>query len=149
MFIARRLFILATEDIGMADPQALPVAVAAQQAVHFIGMPEGRIPLAEATVYLATAPKSNTAYMALNRAMKDVQKTRNDPVPLHLRNAPTGLMKEMGYGKGYRYAHDYEGNFVLTQNLPDRLKDRRYYHPSDQGFEKEISDRMKKWWGED
>ena len=149
MFIARRLVILATEDIGMADPQALPVAVAAQQAVHFIGMPEGRIPLAEATVYLATAPKSNTAYMALNRAMKDVQKTRNDPVPLHLRNAPTGLMKEMGYGKGYRYAHDYEGNFVLTQNLPDSLKDRRYYHPSNQGFEKEISDRMKKWWGED
>ena len=147
MFIARRLVILAAEDIGMADPQALPVAVAAQQAVHFIGMPEGRIPLAEATVYLATAPKSNTAYMALNRALEDVQKTRNDPVPLHLRNAPTGLMKEMGYGKGYRYAHDYEGNFVRTQNLPDSLKDRRYYHPSDQGFEKEISDRMKKWWG--
>ncbi len=148
LFIARRLVILASEDIGMADPQALPVAVAAQQAVHFIGMPEGRIPLAEATVYLATAPKSNAAYMALNRAMEDVHKTRNDPVPMHLRNAVTGLMKEMGYGKGYKYSHDYEGHFAAMQNLPDSLKGCRYYTPSDQGFEKDVAERLKRWWGE-
>ncbi len=149
MFIARRLVILAAEDIGMADPQALSVAVATQQAVHFIGMPEGRIPLAEATVYLATAPKSNTAYMALNRALEDVQKTRNDPVPIHLRNAVTGLMKDMGYGKGYKYAHDHEGHFVKMQNLPDSLKDRRYYSPSDQGYEQQVAERLQQWWGED
>ncbi len=148
LFIARRLVILAAEDIGMAAPMALPVAVAAQQAVHFIGLPEGRIPLAEATVYLATAPKSNRAYMALNRAMEDVQKTRNDPVPLHLRNAVTGLMKDMDYGKGYRYAHDYKGHFTPTQNLPDSLEGRRYYRASDQGYEKEVAERMKRWWGD-
>jgi putative ATPase len=148
LFIARRLVILASEDIGMADPHALPIAVAAQQAVHFIGMPEGRIPLAEATVYLATAPKSNASYIALNRAMEDVQKTRNDPVPMHLRNAPTGLMKEMGYGKDYKYAHDYEGHFIRMQNLPDSLKGRRYYIPSDQGYETRVSERLKRWWGD-
>ena len=109
LFIARRLVILSAEDIGLADPQALTVAVAAQQAVHFIGMPEGRIPLAEATVYLATAPKSNTAYAALNEAMADVRRLPNDPVPLHLRNAVTGMMHQMGYGKDYKYSHDYEG----------------------------------------
>jgi putative ATPase len=148
LFIARRLVILASEDIGIADPQALPVAVAAQQAVHFIGLPEGRIPLAEATVYLATAPKSNAAYMALNRAMADVQETRNDPVPLHLRNAVTGLMKDMDYGKGYKYSHDYEGHFAAMQNLPDRLKGKRYYTPSDQGYEQEVAERLRVWWGE-
>lgn len=148
MFIARRLVILASEDIGMAAPQALTVAVAAQQALHFIGLPEGRIPLAEATVYLATCPKSNASYMALNRAMEDVQKTRNDPVPMHLRNAPTGLMKDMGYGKDYKYAHDHEGNFVPMQNLPESLKGRRYYTPSDQGYETTVAERMKRWWGD-
>ena len=147
MFVARRLVILAAEDIGMADPQALSIAVAAQQAVHFIGMPEGRIPLAEATVYLATAPKSNSAYAAINKAMEDVRSTRNDPVPLHLRNAVTGLMQEQGYGEGYKYAHDYEGHFAPTENLPERLKGRRYYEPTDQGYEREVSDRLRRWWG--
>ena len=147
LFVARRLVILAAEDIGMAAPQALTVAVAAQQAVHFIGLPEGRIPLAEATVYLATCPKSNGSYMALNRAMKDVQDTRNEPVPLHLRNAVTGLMRDMGYGEGYKYAHDFDGNFTPMQNLPDSLKGRRYYQPSDQGYERTVRERMERWWG--
>ena len=147
LFIARRLVILAAEDVGMADPQALPVAVAAQQAVHFVGMPEGAIPLAEATVYLATAPKSNSAYSALNQALEDVRKTRNDPVPLHLRNPVTSLMKGMGYGKDYKYSHDYPGHFAAMQNLPDSLKERRYYRPSDQGYEREVAQRLKEWWG--
>jgi len=148
MFIARRLVILAAEDVGMADPRALSVAMAAQQAYHLIGLPEGRIPLAEATVYLATAPKSNASYMALNRAMEDVEKTPNDTVPMHLRNAPTGLMKDMGYGEGYKYSHDYEDNFAPMQNLPDSLKGRRYYRPGDQGYEPEVAERLKRWWGE-
>ena len=147
MFIARRLVILAAEDIGMAAPQALTVAVAAQQAVHFIGLPEGRIPLAEATIYLATAPKSNASYMALNRATQDVRETRNEPAPLHLRNAVTGLMRDMGYGEGYKYAHDYEGNFTPTQNLPDSLRGRRYYRPGNQGYETRVRERMERWWG--
>ena len=148
LFIARRLVILAAEDVGMADPQALSVAVAAQQAVHFIGMPEGQIPLAEATVYLATAPKSNASYMALNRALQDVETSRNDPVPLHLRNAVTGLMRGLGYGEGYRYAHDYEGNFTPTENLPESVRGHRYYRPGDQGYEIEVRERLRKWWGE-
>ena len=148
MFIARRLVILASEDIGLADPQALTVAVAAQQAVHFIGMPEGRIPLAEATVYLATAPKSNTAYAALNEAMADVRSQPNDPVPLHLRNAVTGLMHQMGYGKDYKYSHDYEGHFAPQEYLPPHLRDRRYYHPGTEGAEQEIAERLRRWWGE-
>jgi putative ATPase len=147
MFIARRIVILASEDIGMADPMALPVAVAAQQAVHFIGMPEGRIPLAEATVYLATAPKSNSAYAALTRAMEDVRATRNDPVPLHLRNAVTGLMKDLGYGKDYQYAHNSPEHFAGQQNLPDNLKGKTYYEPTEQGHEKEVAERMRRWWG--
>ena len=148
MFIARRLVILAAEDIGLAEPMALPIAVAAQQAVHFIGMPEGAIPLAEATVYLATAPKSNSAYVALNRAMEDVRRSRNEPVPLHLRNAATGLMKEMGYGKEYKYAHQFPGHFVLQDFLPPSLMERRYYEPSEEGHEKEIAERVRQWWGE-
>ena len=147
LFIARRLVILAAEDIGLADPQALTVAVAAQQAVHFIGMPEGRIPLAEATVYLATAPKSNTAYAALNEAMADVRRLPNDPVPLHLRNAVTGLTREMGYGKDYKYSHDYEGHFSPQEYLPPELQGRRYYHPGTEGAEKEIAERLRRWWG--
>ena len=146
MFIARRLVILAAEDIGLAEPMALPLAVAAQQAVHFIGMPEGAIPLAEATVYLATAPKSNSAYAALNKALEDVRKSRNDPVPLHLRNAVTGLMQKMGYGKDYKYSHNYEDHFVLQDYLPPSLKGRRYYEPSEEGCEKEIAERVRKWW---
>jgi len=145
LFIARRLIILAAEDIGLADPQALSIVVAAQQAVHFIGLPEGRIPLAEATVYLATCPKSNSAYAALNAAMEDVQKTRNEPVPLHLRNAVTPLMRGMGYGKEYKYAHEYEGHFAAQEHLPPSLKGRRYYEPSDQGAEGEARERLKEW----
>ena len=148
MFIARRLVILAAEDIGLAEPMALPLAVAAQQAVHFIGMPEGAIPLAEATVYLATAPKSNSAYAALNKALEDVRKSRNDPVPLHLRNAVTGLMQKMGYGKDYKYSHNYEDHFVLQDYLPPSLKGRRYYEPSEEGCEKEIAERARKWWAQ-
>ena len=147
MFIARRLVILAAEDIGMADPDALSVAVAAQQAVHFVGMPEGRIPLAEATVYLAAAPKSNSAYAAITSALEDARNTRNDPVPVHLRNAVTGLMREMGYGKDYKYAHDFEGHFTPTSNLPDNLKGRKYYRPGDQGHETEVARRLEEWWG--
>ena len=148
LFIARRLVILAAEDVGMADPQALSVAIAAQQAVHFVGMPEGRIPLAEATVYLATAHKSNASYVAINKALSDVRQRRNDPVPLHLRNPVTGLMRDGGYGKGYEYSHDFEGHFAAMDNLPERLKGRRYYQPGDQGYEREVSERLKKWWGE-
>ena len=147
MFIARRLVILAAEDIGLAEPMALTLAVAAQQAVHFVGMPEGAIPLAEATVFLATAPKSNSAYAALNRAMEDSRKSRNEPVPLHLRNAVTGLMRQLGYGKEYTYAHDRPGHFVVQDYLPPSLKGRRYYHPSEEGHEKEVSERMRAWWG--
>ena len=149
LFVARRLVVLAAEDIGLADPMALPLAVAAQQAVHFIGMPEGRIPLAEATVYLATAPKSNSAYAALGRAMEDVRKGPWEPVPLHLRNSVTGLMERMGYGKGYQYAHDHEGHFTVQEYLPPSLQGRRYYYPSAEGHENEIGDRLKRWWAQD
>ena len=148
LFIARRLVILAAEDIGLAQPEALALAVAAQQAVHFLGMPEARIPLAEATVYLATAPKSNSAYMALEQALDDVRKRAGEPVPLQLRNAVTGLMRNMGYGKDYQYAHDHPGHFVEQDFLPPSLKDRRYYQPTEEGSEKEISKRMKEWWGD-
>ena len=148
MFIARRLVILAAEDIGLANPGALPVAVAAQQAVHFIGLPEGRIPLAEATVYLATSPKSNAAYLALERALDDVRGRPHDPVPLHLRNAVTGLMRGMGYGAGYKYSHDYEGHFESQEYLPPELSDRKYYEPSDQGSEAAIAERLRRWWGD-
>jgi putative ATPase len=125
LFIARRLVILASEDVGLADSNGLQVAIAAQQAVHFVGMPEGFFPLAHATLYLATAPKSNEVGRAFSAAMEDVEQTRNDPVPMHLRNAPTGLMRQLGYGKGYHYAHDdYD---VATVNLPPALSGRRYY----------------------
>ena len=148
LFIARRIIILAAEDIGMADPHALPVAVAAQQAVHFIGLPEGAIPLAEATVYLATAPKSNSAYMALGKAREAVREHGGLPVPLHLRNAVTGLMRRQGYGEGYKCAHDYPEHFAKMQNLPERLKGHRYYQPSNQGYESEVAQRIAAWWGE-
>ena len=147
LFIVRRLVILAAEDIGLADPQALLVAVAAQQSVHFLGMPEGRIPLAEVTVYLASAPKSNSAYAALNQAMRDVREQANEPVPLHLRNAVTGMMQDIGYGKDYKYSHDYEGHFEAQDYLPPSLKGNRYYRPSDEGAEKDIRDRLNRWWG--
>ncbi len=149
LFIARRLVVLAAEDIGLAEPQALAVAMAAQQAVHFLGMPEGRIPLAEATVYLATAPKSNSAYAAIEQALEDARTRANEPVPLHLRNVVTGLMRQMGYGKDYKYAHDYQDHFVDQEFLPPSLKGRRYYHPTQEGLEKEISERLKRWWGQE
>ncbi len=145
LFIARRLVILASEDIGLADGHALPLAMAAQQSVHFVGMPEGFYPLAHATLYLATAPKSNTVGRAYSAAMADVEATRNDPVPLHLRNAPTKLMKGLGYGSGYRYAHtdyaamDAEGDgpppVQLQLNLPEALAGRAYFAPTKQGDE--------------
>jgi putative ATPase len=125
LFIARRLVILASEDVGLADPQAIQVAIAAQQAVHFIGMPEGFYPLAHATLYLARARKSNSVGRAYGAAMRDVQETRNDPVPLHLRNAPTGLMKGLGYGRDYHYAHDDYS--IKQENLPENLRGRTYY----------------------
>ena len=138
LFIVRRMVILAAEDVGLADPQALVVATACQQAVHFVGMPEGYLPLAECAVYLATAPKSNSALTGYQRALADARQTRNDPVPLHLRNAVTGLMREMGYGKDYRYAHSYPGHRVEQEHLPERLKGRRYYEPGQLGWERRI-----------
>ena len=146
LYIARRLVRFASEDVGMADPQALVVAMAAQQAVHFIGMPEGNLALAEAAVYLATAPKSNSLYQAYSRVQEEIKQGSTESVPLHLRSPVTPLMKEMGYGKGYKYAHDYPGHFVEQQNLPDSLQGKRYYAPSDQGYEKQIIARLKAWW---
>lgn len=146
LYIARRLVRFASEDVGMADPQALVIAMAAQQAVHFIGMPEGNLALAEAVVYLATAPKSNSLYQAYSKVQEEVKQGTSESVPLHLRNPVTPLMKEMGYGKGYKYAHDYPGHFVKQQHLPDSLQGKRYYTPSDQGYEKTIIDRLKAWW---
>ena len=145
LFVARRIVILAAEDIGMADPQALPVAIAAQQAVHFIGMPEGAIPLAEATVYLATAPKSNASYMALNAAVDEVRTGVQYPVPLHLRNASTGLTRSLGYGKDYQYPHDHEGHFAGQQSLPPELAERRFYEPTDLGYEHTVRERLASW----
>jgi putative ATPase len=144
LYVIRRVIRFASEDIGMADPQALQVCVAAQQAVHFIGMPEGALALAEAVVYCALAPKSNALYVGYGSARSDVENTRNDPVPDHLRNAPTRLMKDLGYGKGYRYAHDFEGGVVGQQNLPDALAGRRYYQPTDRGLEFDLSERMRR-----
>jgi putative ATPase len=146
LYIARRLIRFASEDVGMADPQALVIAMAAQQAVHFIGMPEGNLALAEAVVYLATAPKSNSLYEAYSRAQEEVKQGPSESVPLHLRNPVTPLMKEMGYGKDYKYAHDYPEHFVEQQNLPDSLQNKKYYTPSDQGYEKQVIARLKAWW---
>ncbi len=129
LFIARRLVILSSEDVGLADPQAIQVAIAAQQAVHFVGMPEGFYPLAHATLYLALTKKSNSVGGAYSAAMHDVQETRNDPVPLHLRNAATGLMRGLGYGRDYHYAHDDYS--IKQENLPENLRDRRYYEPGE------------------
>lgn len=146
LYIARRLVRFASEDVGMADPQALVIAMAAQQAVHFLGIPEGNLALAEAAVYLATTAKSNSLYQAYSRVQEEVRQSSNEPVPLHLRNPVTPLMKEAGYGEGYKYAHDYPGHFVEQQNLPDSLQGKRYYTPSDQGYEKKIIGRLKAWW---
>ncbi len=144
LYVARRLVRFASEDIGLADPRALTLAMAAQGSVHFLGLPEGALALAQLTVYLALAPKSNAVYAAYKAAQADVVETRNDPVPLHLRNAATALMKAEGYGRGYKYAHDHEGGVVAQQNLPQNLAGRRYYEPTDRGEEAELRDRLRR-----
>ena len=146
-FIARRLVILASEDIGLANPNGLLLANACFETVHKVGMPEARIPLAEATIYLATSPKSNSAYLAIDRALKFVnQDTTNDPVPLHIRNAPTRLMKNLGYGDNYKYAHDFEDHFADQEFMPQGMEGRRFYDPADNPKEREIEQRIKKLW---
>ena len=145
-FIARRLVISASEDIGLANPNALLLANAAFEAVMKIGWPEGRIPLAEATVYLATSPKSNSAYKGINDALQLVRQTGNLPVPLHLRNAPTQLMEELGYGKDYKYAHDYQGHFVEQQFLPDDIRNKRIWHAQENAAETKLQERMLHLW---
>ena len=145
LFIARRMVIFAAEDIGNADPQALQVAIAAKEAFHFVGLPEGRIPLAQAVTYLASAPKSNASYKAMLAAAEDVQAHGALAVPLHLRNAPTPLMRKLGYGKDYQYAHDYEGHVVDQQHLPEELRNRHYYSPRESGYEKKLKERLESW----
>jgi len=145
MFIARRIVILAGEDVGLADPQALVIATAAQQATHLIGFPEAWFPLAEATVYLALAPKSDSLKRGVGELQKDLEETRADPVPLHLRNAPTPLMKELEYGRGYRYAHSEADAVADMSCLPPALEGRKYYEPKERGFEKEIKRRLDGW----
>ncbi|MDP6978326.1 MAG: replication-associated recombination protein A [Myxococcota bacterium] len=145
LFIARRLLIFASEDIGNADPAALPLANATYQAVDRLGMPEGRIPLAQATTYLACAPRSNAAYVALGRAIACVEQTGSPPVPMHLRNAPTKLMGELGYGEGYRYPHDEPDTVVEAVNLPEQLAHERFYEPTDRGVETEIAARLERF----
>jgi putative ATPase len=142
LYIARRVVRMAVEDIGLADPNALSLCMAARDAVDFIGMPEGNLALAQAVVYLALAPKSNALYTAYAEVQQDVEATAAEPVPLHLRNAPTGLMKGLGYGQGYQYAHDVEGKIADMQCLPDNLRDRAYYHPTSEGVEKRFRERL-------
>ncbi len=145
-FIARRLLISAAEDIGLANPNALLIAQNCFQAVHIIGFPESRIILSEATIYLASSPKSNSAYEAIKKAQAKVKQTGNLQVPLHLRNAPTKLMKELGYGKDYKYSHAYAEHFIEQQYLPDEIKDERFYFPADNPQENRILERLKRWW---
>ncbi len=145
-FIARRMIVLASEDIGNADPHALVLATSAFTAVDYIGMPEARIVLAQAATYLAAAPKSNASYMAIEGAMHDVRSLPNLPVPLHLRNAPTKLMEDLGYAKEYKYSHNYDDHFVEQQYLPDNLKDKMYYEPTEMGAEKRIMERLAALW---
>ncbi len=146
LFIARRLIISASEDVGNAEPYALTLANAAFEACHKIGLPEARIILGQATAYLASVPKSNAAYLAINKALEEVKQSGALPVPLHLRNAPTGLMKKLDYGKGYKYAHDYPGYFVEQQYLPDKLKERVFYEPSDSGRESRLKEFLRNLW---
>src|ERR1039458_5597558 len=142
LYIARRVVRMAVEDIGLADPNALSLCMAARDAVDFIGMPAGNLPLAQAVLYLSVAPKSNALYTAYGAVQQDIEQTAAEPVPLHLRNAPTGLMKGLGYGKDYQYAHDVEGKVANMQCLPDNLRDRVYYRPTSEGIEKRIRERM-------
>ncbi len=141
-YIIRRMIRFASEDIGNANPDALKLAVAGLDAVRFLGYPECNTALIQVATYLASSVKSNKVYEAVNKAKEDIARTGNLPVPLHIRNAPTNLMKEIGYGKGYKYAHDYEDAKVEQQHLPDELKDAKYYLPTDRGFEKVIKERM-------
>jgi putative ATPase len=145
LYIARRMIRFASEDVGNADPQALQIAVSAMQAFHFIGLPEGALALAQAAVYLAIAPKSNSTYLAYQHVQKNIRELENMPVPLHIRNPVTSLMKELDYGKGYQYPHDFPDHFIEEEYLPENLKGKTYYHPSDQGFEKEIKKRLEDW----
>jgi putative ATPase len=145
LYIARRLVRIAIEDIGLADPRALSVALAAKDAYHFLGSPEGELGLAEAAIYLATAPKSNRVYTAFGDARAAAQEHPAEPVPLHIRNAPTGLMKELGYGEGYKYAFDSENAYLPQEYLPERLRGASWYQPSDVGYEKSVKERMA-WW---
>jgi putative ATPase len=145
-FIARRMVVLASEDIGNADPFALVLATSTFTAIDYIGMPEARIILSQCAVYLASSPKSNASYMAIEGALADVRRLPNEPVPLHLRNAPTSLMKELGYGKEYKYGHDYDGHFVEQQYLPVNLKNKVYYRPTESGREGTIRERLRGWW---
>lgn len=145
LYIVRRLIRFASEDVGNADPQALVVAVSAMQACHFVGMPECDLALAQAVTYLAASPKSNSLYAAYGEVKADVRKYGALPVPLHIRNAPTRLMKELGYGKGYKYAHNFPDHIVDQEHMPEKLKGKRYYHPTDQGFEKRIAERLERW----
>ena len=148
-FIARRLVISASEDIGLANPNAMLVANACFDTLTKIGWPEGRIPLAMATVYLATSQKSNSAYLAIDEALSEVQQSGNLPVPLHLRNAPTELMKDLGYSDGYKYSHDYPNHFVKQQFLPDELHSRTFWHAQGSPTEQRMAEWMKHLWGED
>jgi putative ATPase len=145
LYIVRRMVRFASEDIGNADPQALLIAVAAMQAVHFVGLPEGNLALAEAAVYLATAPKSNALYTAYSSVQQDIQTMPALPVPLHLRNAPTALMKGLGYGQGYKYPHHYPGHHIEEVYLPENLQGRVYYEPVDDGYERSIRERLQRW----
>ena len=145
-FIARRMVVLASEDIGNADPYALTLAVSCFNAIDVIGMPEGRIVLAQTATYLASSPKSNASYSAIEAALEDAREHPNLPVPLHIRNAPTQLMKDLGYAGGYRYGHDFDHHFTEQQYLPDALKGKQYYHPSEEGSEKKLKDRLGAWW---
>jgi putative ATPase len=147
-FIARRLLISASEDIGLANPNALLLANACFDAINKIGWPEGRIILAETTVYLATSPKSNSAYMAIESALAETRQSGNLPVPLHLRNAPTKLMKDLDYSKGYKYAHDYEGHFVKQDFVPEEIKSKKFWQAQDNAQEIKIQEQMKKLWGD-
>ena len=147
MYVARRLVRIASEDVGLADPRALSVALAARDAYHYLGTPEGELALAEAAVYLATAPKSDRVYAAYRRAAEAAQAHPAAPVPLHIRNAPTTLMKELGYGTGYRYAHDYDQAYAAQEYLPESLRGQRWYEPTEFGYEKTVKERLAWWQG--
>ncbi|HUK21887.1 MAG TPA: recombination factor protein RarA, partial [Gemmatimonadales bacterium] len=145
LYIARRLVRMAAEDVGLADPRALSIALAAKDAYHFLGTPEGELALAEAAIYLATAPKSNKVYAAFTQAMNAAREHPAEGVPLHIRNAPTPLMKELGYGEGYKYAHAYENAYAPQEYLPDVLRGSTWYEPTDSGYEKTVRERVELW----